>query len=148
MRPVLHGEDLLITTAPSSQKEISDSDEGSLDAISEASTSRDITYIPEESNTQPHLITQGELSDLVCNLYLSKQEVELLGSCLKEWNLLKNDTTISLYRNQNLMKYFNTDALIWSCCIVNGLKSDLCDMLLMISIYLFIQNKPKGSVVV
>lgn len=77
-----------IITAPASWQDISNSDEGFPYTTAEASTLRDRTYIPQESNSQHHLITQVKLTGLVCDLYLCKQQAELLGSCLKELNLL------------------------------------------------------------
>lgn len=46
----------------------------------------------------PHMITQGELMDLVGDLYLSKGNSEMLASRLKEWNLLAR---VSFYSKTN-----------------------------------------------
>ena len=40
------------------------------------------------SSNEPHLLTQGDLNDIVIDLNLSKKEAEILGSRLKGWNLL------------------------------------------------------------
>jgi hypothetical protein len=42
-----------------------------------------------EYPNKPHLTAQSELNDLVHDLNLSKAQAELLGSRLKEWNLLQ-----------------------------------------------------------
>ena len=46
----------------------------------------DYMYVFTRSN--PHMITQIELNDLICDLNLSKEKSEILGSRLQEWNLL------------------------------------------------------------
>jgi len=45
-----------------------------------------------------HRITQEELNDLIEDLDLPKSKVELLGSRLQQWNLLKENVRISVYR--------------------------------------------------
>lgn len=124
MRPVPHGEDLPVPLAPASWQEISSSEE---DCSEAAGSSKDDDFFPEKSSGEPHLISQVELNDLVRELYLSKQQAELLASRLKEWNFLEKDTKISYYRNRNkdLMKYFTKKDLLCSCCNVNGLMAAL-----------------------
>ena len=70
MRPVFRGDDLPIPTAPVSWQEITDSDEDT--ELVQVSTDND--YKPQESFSEPHLISQVELNDLVRELYLSKQQ--------------------------------------------------------------------------
>ena len=66
MRPVAHGDNLPVLTAPASWK-ISDSEEN----LAVAQGSPDQDFVPEKSNSDPHLISQVELNDLVHDLYLS-----------------------------------------------------------------------------
>jgi hypothetical protein len=49
------------------------------------------------TSSEPHLLTQGDLNDLVRDLNLSKKQSELLGSRLKEWNLLHINTKSMLF---------------------------------------------------
>jgi len=51
----------------------------------------DATFETSTSSCEPHLLTQGELNDLVRDLKLSKKQAELLGSRLRGWNLLQKD---------------------------------------------------------
>ena len=53
----------------------------------------DPTFAGASSSNEPHLLTQGDLNDIVRVLNLSKNQAELLGSRLKGWNLLRQDTT-------------------------------------------------------
>jgi len=43
-------------------------------------------------------ITQEELIDLMSDLDLPKSKAELLGSRLQQWNLLKENVRISVFR--------------------------------------------------
>ena len=75
-RPVLH----LDIPVPVFQG--SDSEERNVMKCSETSASSCGEY--EKSSSSPKLFTQGELSDLIRDLNLSKQASELLASRLKE----------------------------------------------------------------
>ncbi|KAF2888518.1 hypothetical protein ILUMI_17655 [Ignelater luminosus] len=56
----------------------------------------------------PQLFSQNELSDLIRDLNLSKQELELLASRLKQKNLLRPRVTITAYttREKEILPYF------------------------------------------
>ena len=60
----------------------------------------EFTY-SETSGNEPHWITQEDLNDLAHDLYLSKQQSELLASQLKQWNLVQEDVRITSFRNRN-----------------------------------------------
>lgn len=51
--------------------------------------------------SEPHLLSQRDLSNLVQDLNLSKNQSELLTSSLKGWNLLHKDTKITLDRKRH-----------------------------------------------
>ena len=70
---------------------------------------------------------QAKLYDLDRDLGLSKQHAELLGSRLQEWNLLAEDTKISVFRKRNdkLTSYFAMENCICACKHVNGLMDEL-----------------------
>lgn len=51
------------------------------------------------SSFESYLLTQGDLNKLVRHLHLSKKPAELLGSILKGWNLLHQDTDICFLRD-------------------------------------------------
>lgn len=72
--------------------------------------SSDPDYIPDpDSCTDPHLLDQAELNDLVRDLGLTKQKAELLASLMRQWNLLKEETKVTFYRDRNkeLKKFFS-----------------------------------------
>jgi hypothetical protein len=48
-------------------------------------------------SNETRLLTQGDLNDVVRDLNLSKKQAELLGSRLKCWNLLHQDTKMCFY---------------------------------------------------
>ncbi|KAL7630757.1 UNVERIFIED_CONTAM: hypothetical protein RMT77_019028 [Armadillidium vulgare] len=53
------------------------------------------------SSTEPQLISQAKLKDLVRDLNLTKPQTELLASRLKEWNHLESDVNITNIHKQN-----------------------------------------------
>ena len=63
------------------------------------------------SSKQPKLFTQDELNDLSRNLNLSKESALLLGSRLRDHNLLAPGTTFYWYgnREEEFRKYFTWD---------------------------------------
>ena len=52
-----------------------------------------------EVDDQPVPFTQAELNDLTQDLKLSKDSAQLLGSCLKDKQLLAPETTFYEYRD-------------------------------------------------
>jgi hypothetical protein len=72
---------------------LSDS-ESSDEDVGQANNSMDCdpTFAGVCSSNEPHLLTQGDLSDIVRDLKLSRKQAELLGSRLK--NLLCQNTKV------------------------------------------------------
>jgi len=54
----------------------------------------DPTFAGAFSSNEPHLLTQADVNDIVHDLNLSKKQAELLGSKLKGWSLLHQDTMV------------------------------------------------------
>jgi WD40 repeat protein len=52
------------------------------------------------SSNEPHLLTQGDLNDIVRDLNLSKKQAEILDSRLKSWNFLHEDTMVCFYHGR------------------------------------------------
>ena len=70
-------------------------------------------FVEENEPHSPILINQDMLNDLVRDLVLSKEKAELLGSRLKQWNLLETRTKITYYRQRQdeLSSFFTTKTL-------------------------------------
>ena len=101
MRPVLYSDDLPVPTPPVNKDLLSLSDEEMPSREDSAeSISLEDTYSGTSGN-EPHWITQEDLNDLARDLYLSKQQSELLVSWLKQWNLVQEDVRITSFRNRN-----------------------------------------------
>jgi hypothetical protein len=68
----------------------------------------DPTFTGACSSNEPYLLTQGDLNDSGCDLNLSKKQAELLGSGLKGWNLLRQDTKVCFYhgRHEEFKEFF------------------------------------------
>lgn len=75
---------------PSQKRKNSISSESSLIEL-------EATVPPEEKN---HLLSQGELSDLCRDLYLTKSNSEILASRLQQWGYLAPDTRVTYYRKR------------------------------------------------
>ena len=96
IRPVLHGAEIPIPKLPA-DKAFLVQDNKLL-----STNSSDSEYVPAPSDQKPHLISQLDLHDLVCDLYLSKTQSELLASRLQQWNLLESNVCIMSLRNRNV----------------------------------------------
>lgn len=86
--PIPHSDAIPIPLAP--QQCVPDTclEEDDHEFLYGASSSADPIYIPD--SMQPHMLSQGDLMDLVRDLNLSKRMSELLGSRLQKWSLLQN----------------------------------------------------------
>jgi len=60
----------------------------------------DPTFAGASSTNESHMLTQGDLNDIVCDLNLWKKQAELLGSRLKGWNLLRRDSKVCFYHGR------------------------------------------------
>lgn len=132
-KPVLHGDQYPIPITPNqkvkdkvTEKDSKNSKKEAAILKEEKSTLKDPDYIPESSD-EPHLLNQSELSDLIRDLNLTKQRAELLASRLKQWNLLKDETKVSFYRDRNklLSPFFLKENSICYCRDIDGLMLSL-----------------------
>ena len=110
-RPIPHSVEFPVPTCPDTleNEELVSSENDDLLAC-------DPPYEPSTSK-EPHLLTQGDLNDLVRDLKLSKKQAELLGSRLSDWNLLSCNTKITYFRNRNdeLKPYFSQSGNLVYC---------------------------------
>ena len=97
MRPVPHSVELPVSKPPTNMT-LSDS-ESSDEDVGQANNNMDCdpTFAGASSSNEPHLLTQGDLNDIIHDLNLSKKQAELLGSRLKGWNLLRRDNKVCFY---------------------------------------------------
>ena len=130
MRPVTHSEDLPVPTPPVNKDLLSSSDEEmpSREDSAESISLEDIesTYSGTSGN-EPHWITQEDLNDLARDLYLSKQQSELLASRLKQCNLVQEYVRISSFRNRNkdVAPFFDMENKLCYCTNIPGLFTSL-----------------------
>ena len=78
-------------------------------------------------DTNPHFLSQGDLQDLSRDLNLSKEKSELLGSRLKQWNLLQKGVSISFFRKRHidLASFFSQQDDVCYCNDIYGLMQSL-----------------------
>jgi len=100
MRPVPHSAELPVPK-PLRNMTLSDS-ESSDEDVGQANSNMDCdpTFAGRSSSNEPHLLTQGNLNDIVRDLNLSKKQADILGSRLKGWNLLRQGTKVCFYRGR------------------------------------------------
>jgi hypothetical protein len=101
IRPVPNSEDLPVPLPP--QLCILDSDDEpteNREKTPQPPTSTDFDFTTNHQFNEFHRITQEELNDLVRDLDLPKSKAELLSSRLQQWNLLKENVRISVYRKR------------------------------------------------
>ena len=102
IRPVPHTEDLPVPVPP--QQYILHSDDEpteNWEKTPQPSTSTDADFTADLQFNEFHQTTQAELNDLIRDLDLPKSKAELLGSRLQQWNLLKENIRISVYRKRH-----------------------------------------------
>ena len=94
-RPVPHDSTLLIPVPPADGL---DSVEDECVVDFERQDAADVDFDPDIDGDEPKVSTQGELDDLVRDLFLSKEKAKLLASRLKEKNLLAVGVKVSQFR--------------------------------------------------
>jgi hypothetical protein len=127
IRPVPHTEHLPVPVPP--QQYILDSvDEPTENREKTPQTpSTDFDFTADLQFNEFHRITREELNGLVRDLDLPKSNAELLGSRLQQWNLLKENVRISLYRKMHevLVQFFKMERGLVACTDIDGLIQTL-----------------------
>lgn len=104
LKPVPHSTELPVPEPPqnmTSSEDETTAEEVNKEGFAGENIDLDPTFEPESSSSSPHFLSQEDLNDLVRDLNLSKKQGELLGSRLKDWNLLQSGTKVSFYRNRH-----------------------------------------------
>jgi len=128
IRSVPHTEDLPVPVPP--QQYILDSDDKpteNLEKTPQPSTCTDADFTAGLQLNEFHQITQEELNDLIRDLDLLKSKAKLLGSRLQQWNLLKENVRISVYRkrHEDLVQVFKKERGLVICTDIDGLMQTL-----------------------
>lgn len=121
--PLPHSPDIPVPKRFSSSSSLS----SFMEEEDEAGPSNSGEVFVDEKSTEPHLINQSELNDLVRDLDLTKEKSEILGSRLKQWNLLQTGVKITTYRKRHISLatfYSKEDELVF-CNNIDGLMSAL-----------------------
>ena len=124
IRPLPHSDEQPIPEPREIDLLTSDDAESSEEcSVSEPCTSRNKKF---GVTTEPHLINESELNDLVRNLDLSKVKAELLASRLKQWNLLQSGVKVCCFRTrqQSLAQFFSMKVGLVYCTDVGGIMQE------------------------
>lgn len=126
-KPVLHGDNYPVPKTPNQVVKDKALTANLEVLLISAEETKDPDYVPEEDCSEPHMIDQSELSDLIRDLNLTKQKSELLASRLLQWRLLKTGTLVNFYRDRNkpLMQYFKKENSICYCQDIDGLMQSV-----------------------
>jgi len=135
---------------PPTKMTLSGSDSSDED-VGQANNSKDCdpTFAPVCSPSEPYLLTHGDLNDIVRDLNLSKKQAEVLGSRLKGWNLLRQDTNVSLYRlyrgrHAEFKDFFSQEDGVIFCNYVCSVIEVLCHEYNSDQWHLFIDSSKVG----
>lgn len=107
LETVCHGPEVPITEPPDTYPDLSSESD-------DWHTDDNIGFEDTVGLNQQKTFTQSELNDLTRNICLSKESALLLGSCLRQANLLAPGTIFYWYRDRDkefrffLLKYLNT----------------------------------------
>jgi hypothetical protein len=120
VRPVTHGPDLPVPSAPDN---LSDEFESS----SLQSATDKMYFEPHQYDRTIDTFTQSELNDLIRELQLTKEKSELLGLRLREKNMLASGVKFSWYRNREkeFRKYYAQEDQLVFCTDISNLLHQL-----------------------
>lgn len=120
MRPVPQSDALPVPTPPANKDLRPSSDEqmsSGEESVKSISFEDNVSVYSSASGNEPHWIMQEDLNDLPRDLYLSKQQSELLTSQLKQWKLYKADVRITSFRThkKDFVSLFNIEKRVCYC---------------------------------
>jgi len=128
LRPVPHNEDLPVPVLP--QQYILDLDDEpteNREKTPQPLISTDADFTADIQFIDFHRITQEKLNYLIGNLDFPKSKAELLGSRLRQWNFLKENVRISVYRqrHEDLVQFFKLARDLVACTDIDGVMQTL-----------------------
>jgi hypothetical protein len=117
---VHHGHDLPVTCPP-------DNLSGESESSSLQSHTEEMYFEPHQYDRPINKFTQSELNDLIRELQLTKEKSELLGSRLREKNMLASGVKFSWYRNREkeFRKYCAQEDQLLFCTDIRNLLHQL-----------------------
>ena len=125
IRPVPHSDELPIPEPCEVDLLSSDDAESSQEScISEPSTFRNEEF--GFTTSEPHLINESEMNNLVRDLDLPKGKAELLASRLKQWNLLQSGVNVCSFRTrqESFAQFFSVKGELVYCADVGGIMQE------------------------
>jgi hypothetical protein len=116
IRPVPHGPDLPVPSPPDN---LSDESESSF----LQSATGEMYFEPHQYDKSIDKFTESELNDLIRELQLTKEKSKLLGSRLRQKNMLASGVKFSWYRNREkeFRKYYTQEDKLVFCTDIRNL---------------------------
>lgn len=121
-----------VSSDTASSENISTNEEMAIEMLSirEPSPSE---FLPSLCCESPHFVTQADFNDLVRDTKISKETAEIIGSRLKQWNLVSEDFKITASRKrinaEPFSEYFtmheDVEKQLWFCNDVDGLFKEI-----------------------
>ncbi|GFY34201.1 uncharacterized protein TNCV_2505041 [Trichonephila clavipes] len=123
MKPVPHSEELIAHTKASKTCDIRWRAQIPIEVRKKKQFVVIHTTFEPRCSSEPHLLTQEDLEDLIRDLKLSKKQSEMFGSRLKGWNLLQRNTKICTYRSRHSQckDYFSEENGLVFCNDISSL---------------------------
>lgn len=119
--PILHSSQFPVPQPP--QKSVKLSQSSSHSSYGDV---EDKEFVPSQEPPKPHLITTEDFNDLIRDLNLPKSKAELLGSRLKQWNLLLDvNITDQRTRHEIFSTFFTKKDGLCFCHDVKGLFEEI-----------------------
>lgn len=119
-KPILH--DPVTCPIPTPPKKYRINEGTQEESFPSCSNSSDSDYYP---GNDIHLINNDDLRNLVRDMALTKSQAELLGSHLKEFNLLSPGRRTSQFRHSKLVQFFAMSDNMYYCMDIQDLMSSL-----------------------
>lgn len=125
--PIPHGENFPVPSRSERNILLIQSSQSSTESNTSLTITDGSEFMIKSQSFGPHFISSTDFNDLVRDLNLPKSKAEILGSRLKQWNLLEDDVKITDQRERHKIfsSFFTKEAGICYCNSVTDLFEEI-----------------------